>query len=97
MAIEKYLDLSTAHLTDEDRKILEGPYPFGDYGPRLAVHEYGWICYLGEDGQFGEDADQAGMSQHFVNIVRYAIGHGCSLINFDQDGPEIEELPTFEW
>lgn len=108
MPTEKYLDLSTAHLTEQDNAILTA---IADGGADVAVvrfarHEYGYILFipLVDSEELPErrrdeamKAKMLGMSTEFVELIQYARGKECRIVNIDRDADAEGDLPTFEW
>jgi hypothetical protein len=101
--IYSYLDLSTAHLREEEMAAVKANLPdLDDSGPRIIDHEYGAWVNVPEDILGREDyhAALAEAYPNLHNVLVYAKTKGCNWVNFDQDA-EIEQptwpLPTFEW
>lgn len=95
--IKKYLDISTAHITEKDSKILEflattGTYPIYDT-------YFGFIVLFPLDvvEETTQQLAAEDLSSAFDNVVRYAANQKCDLINLDCDASIIKELETFEW
>lgn len=94
MTTYRYLDASTAHLTEREMKtITEAP-------PRVIEHEHGAWVYVGRDDLDDQVAD--GDWEGFPNllaIVRHAasLGDDVFWINLDADAEEVEGLPSFDW
>lgn len=99
MAIYKYLDVSTAHVTEKDMQLLETRKDFANSNPVSAYnYEHGAFVVICE-----EVTDRAlsdfGYSPSFVKLGRYAREHGCATIRLDCDGDKIESsaLDTNDW
>lgn len=93
MPVYQYLDLSTAHLTDEDRhELAHGLCPL-----RVIEHDYGWWVHVPGDDDITDRlaAVSETMSEAFVGVLKHANKHGCNWINFDADADEEPELPSF--
>lgn len=93
--IRKFLDISTAHLSPEARKLLEADG--GDVNLSLDPHGgpsglYGWWLWAGSDRN-----DMEGVPADLIAIMDYAVAHDCDWICFDCDAEEIDGLPLFEW
>lgn len=112
MPIYKYLDLSTAHITQTDSHLLDQYSKMGDrslelrFDLRLIVrpHPYGmWIHVpVGQEAKeeltaLAESLTNAGFSPALMQIIIYAMSKDCYWINLDQDANEEEGLPTYEW
>ena len=91
MAIYKYLDISTRHLSEASRDYLDGG---GGQSVIVYPHDYGWWVYAHQEFD-GEDADD--VPHDLRDVCAYAVAHECQYIKFDADGDDIEALPTFEW
>lgn len=97
--VERVLVLSTAHLS--------GPTALDDMQrdarctwdiPRVSAHEYGWLVFFGGQPEDGGAEDFVGpVPSELLEAIRLARAHGCSRIDFDQDGPLLESLPAFDW
>ena len=85
------LDVSTAHMTQEDADQLSAEYRCGQ-APVYELSEYGWLCYAGE---IEENWDK--MSPAFLNVMRAAKELKCDYVRFDRDGREYPELQKFDW
>ena len=95
MGIFNYLDVSTIHITREDRSIL------------LEMTENSWVSVVQHEfGHFvrvpveWDDAvmniaDQ-NLSEAFMAIMTYAHYYGCSFVNFDGDGQILSRFEQFD-
>ena len=79
--VRNFLDVSTAHLSDDDRAFLADDSP--------AETDFGWFSYV-----HSERPD--GMSDQLWAILRLAASHECSWILFDEDSAESDELPILD-
>lgn len=93
MAICKYLDLSTAHITYGDNMRLTSG---GGVGVRCCSHDHGFIVFINSE-YAREDIEASGLSIDFLNVYLYAIKNGCDLVNFDSDGEIIDGLAVNNW
>lgn len=79
--IIKSLVLSTAHVKEEELAVLE----------RTGEHQF----------SYGAVAEISllprGLSKDFYRCVDLAKKYDCDRIEFDRDGPVVEDLPTFKW
>lgn len=98
MPVFRYLDLSTAHLTEAEMCAVEADFPaLDDAGPRVIVHEYGAWVNVASDPEAVEPPDFA---EHYPNVIaclRRARELDCEWINFDRDAQADEALPTYNW
>lgn len=107
MAVQKFLDASTRHITQQDNTLLLGLR--GDtstldgslFPIRVIPHTYGWwVNVTSEPGELDEyirELTAAGMSEAFCTLLRYARERECWWINLDRDAEELDDLPTFDW
>jgi hypothetical protein len=104
--VRTYLDASTAHITqDDDTRLrawaaLEPEDSKGSAPSRTIGHAYGYFVHVALDETAEEhdsDAREAGMSDGFFALMKYARQHGCCWINLDRDADQIDGLPTFNW
>jgi len=88
--IQWSLTVSTVHLSDKTRRLLEDArldvltIPFG----------YGWILWVDEDHLL---ADPPTLEPDALAVMRLARDQGCQWVKFDCDGPQIEGLAEYEW
>lgn len=86
MAIYTYMDLSTAHVEQDDLVLL------GDgEGPVISCYEYGAIVYITPVDERMELRDK-GFSDKFCDTINYARMMGCYMLRLDADGDLINEL-----
>lgn len=106
MPLEKLLDLSTAHMTANDDKLLHAY----DCSPRSRG---AMICYPIEGGftistscmRIGpadrREAIKAirkeGFSEAFINVLKHAADQDAVLVRFDRDAGYEPGLPCFNW
>lgn len=92
--VQKYLSMSTGHITKADNVLLTRA---ADFPTMLCIHtyEYGHFLVLSDDDA-ALAAKALGFSPEFVGIVRHAMEQGIALIQFDGVGSE-HNLPTFDW
>jgi len=87
-----YWDVSTAHITRQDSRIL-AEYSQGNEAG-LIVHRY-------EEGFFipvlEERLTDARLSQDFIRLYRMAQENGISMLRLDRDAEIVEGLPVHEW
>ena len=88
MGIQRYLDLSTSHLTPSTmihNKHIE--YMVADY-PEGAIYFVPEIGMLMDDRTIPDD---------LFNLLVFAAECHCQLVRVDADAPILEELATYEW
>ena len=86
--IRKFLDLSTGHLSEQDKELLCCWVP--------VVHdlEHGWFVWVPPNNEHLEVPD--GCSANVQKIIDYARSLECDHILFDADGPVDDALDYFE-
>lgn len=91
MTVRKFLDLSTGHLTQATRNLMDSadrpinavyPHPDG----------YGWLVYVPLEVREETTEPPADLRA----CLRWARHLKCDYILFDCDGPLIEELPSYD-
>src|SRR6266852_6109698 len=87
-----YWDVSTAHITRQDARIL-AEYSHGNEA-QLVVHRYeeGFFIPVLEDCLADEK-----LSQDFIWLYRMAQENGISMLRLDRDAEIVEGLPVHEW
>jgi hypothetical protein len=103
--LSTHLVLSTAHLSEAvSRSLLdmsadtEDRLPTGDWRDHLVHCEYRyghWIRLLGDAET--RKAAIAKMPDCLAACLAHAESYGASWILFDRDGPELDDLETYEW
>jgi hypothetical protein len=91
------LVLGTAHIRPEtDQKLtdLSNDMPTVYYPKTPARHgeSYGWIFPISPEIEWPD-----AISDDLKAIRKLAEREGCTWIMLDQDGDEIDELPTYGW
>ncbi|TPG55902.1 hypothetical protein EAH89_13255 [Roseomonas nepalensis] len=87
--VRRFLDLSNAHLTKEDRALLEA-CAGRDTGELLcASTPYGWFVFACEE--------RPQISDTLWALFQEARQHGCEYLLFDRDAAEIDGFPVFDW
>lgn len=97
--VRKYLDCSTAHITEQDDDLLRSS-PSG-----LIIHqlEYGYLVYVAPEGAaevVDEQRDHAraiGLSESFIKVIDYARNQGCGWVKFDANAMYVPYLDTHNW
>ncbi len=94
--VHRFLDASTAHLTEGDRYRMEQ----GFCPTHQIEHRHGWFVHvpLDEDewAKVEAEAHEAGMSDGFMALMAYARTHDCWWINLDGDARQIDGLAVHE-
>jgi hypothetical protein len=103
----KVLVISTAHITKEDGKQLEGrSYVPGEKPTTYitpATDEYGHWLWAGDCTDAGSceercaTAEDEGYSSYFTDVLRFAQKNQCTYIRFDVDGPKYKGLGVLKW
>lgn len=100
MAIFKYLDLSTAHLSAEtkgDLDLIDGVN--NTTGLTVAKYDYGYFVSVPESVE-AVDAPRLVTKQMLQadlrEVLKFAVMIGCYVVRFDADAEVIDGLPVFE-
>ena len=104
-SVQKYLDISTAHITEEDTKILTNKETQDDHMLPIIIHEYdeGYFINVSIDSlehekdKYVVSLTKIGFSEAFINIMLKACSLNCYWVRFDGDTPKCNDLPEFEW
>lgn len=94
MSVRKFLDLSTGHLSRDDRDQLtqmlaQGPL----YTPgNCLVGPYGWMIYAEEEPDTSTWSEVPGLAA----LLARARELDCDYVLLDADGPTDETLPFFD-
>ena len=87
--IRRFLDLSNAHLTNEDRALLDACAGH-DTGELLcATTPYGWFVFACEE--------RPQISDTLWALFQEARQHGCEYLLFDRDAASLDGFPVFDW
>lgn len=101
-ALRKFLDASTAHVSEESAKWLDEQGRLAaavntddDEHPAIHVGRLvtGWFFYA--DPEDAPSADP--VPADVVALMREARKRGCHYVLLDRDAPEIDGLPVYEW
>jgi len=99
MAVHRYVDMSTAHITPEDMDILETQENLG-----VVVYNYpeGVFVYVPPEEDLPTTlgaAQERGLSDSFCKALTYASQQGAYLLRLDADGDMIEDpqLDFHDW
>jgi len=91
----KVADISTAHITKEDARLLHEMNSCGEAPSYYELDEYGWLVNV--DPADWAPMKELGYSNTFVALLMRAKMEGCSYLRLDRDGPVVDELPSFDW
>ena len=104
MPILKMADLSTAHVSPADREVLSklASEPSKHSGAPLVI-DYdgvGWIVSLAgfssAQAEHEEAALEAGLSEAFLDVIRFGVRHDVEIIRIDRDVvPEPDLFPEY--
>jgi hypothetical protein len=93
--IHTVLVLATNHILAEDADLIAGEVFPGKGGDEVSLLVY---CGANGDDRFPvETAASAGYSEAFVQALQLARRLQCRYLLFDNAGPTVDELPTFDW
>lgn len=84
------LVLSTAHLSQSTAANFSACCAWTHF----EKGEYGWFVYVPVDAADTEGPDVPLELRSAMHVART---HGYQWVMYDRDGPEMEELPTYEW
>lgn len=96
--ITKNLDISTAHMDQNDAELLdENDDSFFSRDPIIVYRfDEGYFIYIGGDLDT-EAIKDFGYSQEFIEILKWGKNLGCTYVKFDRDGTTYKHLKTFSW
>jgi hypothetical protein len=102
MPVYKYLDLSTAHVTEAEMDAINARFgDVDDETPRVIPHDYGAWVNVPEQQIVDEDSEfYAALAERYPNVaacLERARALECLWINFDQDASTHDGLPTYDW
>ena len=102
--IDKVLNLSTIHITEDDNIILtqitEDGHPEAGW---VISTDYGFMIFVPPGGNTEEVAEhvhgfkQVGMSNAFIDLYKLAAEQQCTWLRLDCDIPEVDGLQIFDW
>lgn len=98
MAIFQYLDISTAHVTEEDMAKLDAGA--GTSGFPVTVYPYTHGAFIPtppNEKDLMPNLRKAGMSDSFCKIVQHVISNKIHMIRLDCDADTMDDFPTFDW
>ena len=86
--IQKLLVCSTGHIRQKDGDFLYD----AKYALYVIPHPHGWIIRWDPESYDDKDVPPA-----IRAVIKHAASLGCSVIDLDGDGPELEGLPVYDW
>lgn len=92
--IRKFLNLSTAHVTEDTAKVLDHLPGIPDHWSQWVVgtdNTYGWWIWAGQEDGLDD------LPEDLRGCVDLAKQHDCDWILFDRDVEPIDQLPRYEW
>jgi hypothetical protein len=98
--IQKFLDLSTAHLPQKEFEQLS---EFDDESALTVIgHKHGLIIWLPDKDTWDEirqnfEQTYGWNPDNLDKIIQHAYAGDCWLINFDRDASQIDELEYYDW
>jgi hypothetical protein len=100
MPVYRYLDISTACLTEREMNAVNDRLSELEHeSPRVIVHEYGaWVNVPPQEWRSADSARE--LSEKYPNLascIARAREFDCLWINFDRDANPDDALPTHEW
>ena len=91
--VQKLLDLSTSHVSNATRELLESEYKLP---VRYVKHEHGWLFFLSSIDKYINEQEFDAVPE-LRALMTEAVKRGCSYINFDSDADILEGFETFDW
>jgi hypothetical protein len=107
--IEQVVNLSTAHVTEQDNDHLtecsksDPSHPKYRAAGWVVATDYGFMVFMPPKDNKEEVADhihaykEIGLSKEFLDLCKLAAERDCTWLRFDCDIPETKGLPTFGW
>jgi hypothetical protein len=99
MHIRRIVDLSTAHITQQDSELLTKLSV-----DSAAIHDtgYGFIVWVPSHSDHLEDrvktsVEIEGLSESYCEALRLAFRNDCQFVCFDCDADTVEELEIHDW
>jgi hypothetical protein len=87
-----YLDISTAHISQETMDFLNKHAGTNDLGLMIASYEYGvWVNVPGEAER------DTPVPADLRAVLEFAKTNGCSIVRFDTEGETCESLQAYDW
>jgi hypothetical protein len=93
LPVDRFADVSTAHLSPEDRALLDRYIETeGADGLSCLVGPYGWLIYASPELRAAEHA-----SPGLAAILAAAREQDCAYVLFDRDGLPIDGVQTYDF
>lgn len=86
--IGKFLEISTAHISEKSAKILEKDCP-----PFIRQYESGFFITIPSE----DIIDDVALPDEVINIIKYAWKNDIQMIILDCDAEIVEDIPVYEW
>ena len=98
LEIEKYLVVSTGHITEEDMDRLDEEADDGS-GESLVVLVYdeGVIVFVGTKEDMAKRAENRGFGEGLQKMLSLARKNDCQHLRLDSDGPTLEGYEVYDW
>lgn len=98
MAIYKYLDASTGHITKEDNALLQQTSTSEEIpGCYAYPYDCGYFISVYPDSPTEEEKKESGLSENFFKIVEHARKNNCFILRLDAEGNELEGFDLIDW
>lgn len=96
MEIEKNLVVSSAHITENDTRLLDRACSAYLAGLTVYSTEYWYMIHL--DREIIKNLEER-FSPEFVNLYKFALNHEeeFTFLKLDCDGDVLNDFPTFDW
>jgi hypothetical protein len=95
LEIERILTISTGHLTETTRLMLDHPKARNSLGRGpTASSEFGWVFWaeLLEDIPFLEEL----MPKDLLEVLKFTEQQDCAYVRLDADGDQVEGLEYYD-
>lgn len=86
--IGKFLEISTAHISESTAKILKKYCP-----PFIRRYEHGFFITIPSEDLI----DNVALPDELINIIKYAWKNDIQMIILDSDAEIVDDLLAYEW
>lgn len=93
LPIYKYLDISTAHISEKTNDILSKNVNNGSYPLIILDTEYGYFINV----PYNLDELERELPNDVISCLGFAQKHDCRWLMLDCDAEVIDELETYDW